>query len=211
MRVTSKCTCQPACRQRCSISVRSGWSPETTTSADQAIEPGLFERPQRAQCLPHAVETAETHEYTPQAPVALRAPSARLRELLAQQREPRPEQALGVRRHTRVVSRLRVEKKVLVQQRIAHVIAVGQIVDDENAPDVRLNDAFPARIQRVVIDDQPVGTVACTQHRGCLGRVQLLRHRQPRGVCERRAPVRLEIGGAAWERFRGRARVRAGA
>ena len=108
-----------------------------------------------------------------------------------------------MRRHTRVVSRLRVEKKVLVQQRIAHVIAVGQIVDDENAPDVRLNDAFPARIQRVVIDDQPVGTVACTQHRGCLGRVQLLRHRQPRGVCERRAPVRLEIGGGRGNGFEG--------
>ena len=51
---------------------------------------------------------------------------------------------------------LQVQAEILVKQGIAVVWAVGQVVDRQNVSCFCPEHGFPARIQVVVVNDQPV-------------------------------------------------------
>ena len=55
------------------------------------------------------------------------------------------------------ISRLSGHEQILVQQNIAIMCAVCQIIDDHELPDAATQDPLPSRINAIVIRDQPVG------------------------------------------------------
>ncbi len=77
-------------------------------------------------------------------------------ELFAQNGVPRAEQTLARGRNEVLIAVFCMVVAVLIEQQIAVMRPIRQIVYDHQVPPKRLCRLFPQRIQGVVIDDQPV-------------------------------------------------------
>jgi hypothetical protein len=127
------------------------------------------------------VSAAERHEQAAHVAGAGRCLGTRRAKLAAQQGELRTEQQLAPGRHAAGIAGRGLRMQVLIEQHVAVVRAVGQVVDDEQPGRGGPQRRLPARVERVVIDHQPVAARRPQRTRG-VGGIGGLRGRQPAGM-----------------------------
>ena len=79
-----------------------------------------------------------------------------LGELSAQQRISRTEQHLTVCRYLAVVAGRHVGEMILIEQQVAIVAAIGNVIDAGDLTGGGPQHRFPFGIERVMIDDEPI-------------------------------------------------------
>jgi hypothetical protein len=90
-----------------------------------------------------------------------------------QQRISGTEQTAGLIGYQIGIARGGIDGEVLIQQQVAQMPTIGQIVDDEHPAYMRAQALLPVGIERVMIDDEPVrlrGGGRVGQSRQCFGR-----------------------------------------
>jgi len=80
----------------------------------------------------------------------------RLGELPAKQGIAGTQQRSARRRQTTAIAGIHLQNKILVEQDVTIMGAIGKVIDGENAPYLSALHLFPRASQRIVVDDQPV-------------------------------------------------------
>jgi hypothetical protein len=99
------------------------------------LDANSFERIHRTAGIVCAISPTERHQNSFDWSLALHRATVPLAELWTQQCEARTEHELRPLWDPRLISRLHSNVQVLVQQRVAVVLPVGKVVNDEDAPD----------------------------------------------------------------------------
>ena len=148
---------------------------------------GRGQRLQRGRRVIGGIGAAEGDEHPLYRAGALGHTRTGAGELGPEQREARAEQQAAGLGHLARVPRLGLHVQVLIEQHVAVVRAVGQVVDRQDAPRRRSQRRLPARVEAVVVDHEPVPR-RTGEHRPGGRRVGSLRRPQP-------ARVRRTAGG----------------
>src|SRR5579872_2956909 len=122
-----------------------------------------FERAQR-----RAFRIHRAHENKNALDASIAYPPPRRRKLRTKQRVARADQATRRSRNERRVAILSRTLGVLIEKKIAFMRSIGEIVDDHDLGGAIAQYYLPTRIERVMIDDQPVD-VPAERREGSLG------------------------------------------
>jgi hypothetical protein len=133
----------------------------------------------------HRVSTAKEHEYIAYNTGARLRLSSRAAKLLPQNGISWPQKGDASVGYLSNVSPVRILIEILVDEHITIMTSISQIVQDEHTHHRRPQFAFPKRVERVVIDDEPVTRPSSHRRQG-LARIFFLRYSQPFSVCAAR-------------------------